>query len=114
MKPAPLTSGERDKRITLRRVDIGRDPLSGGNTRTETDVATIWSKAEPISNRKIRTIDQQQVVETMLFTIGPRRDVDIDWQVVFAGRVFTVRAADRTQSDRVLITAEADDRHDRV
>ncbi len=109
-----LRAGELNKRVTLRRVDVMRDPLSGGNQRTTTDIPFIWAKVEPISNRKIRTIDQQQVVETMLFTIRPRNDVDIDWQVVFAGRVFTVRAADRSQTDRVMITAEADTRHDRV
>ncbi|TKI02669.1 phage head closure protein [Martelella alba] len=114
MKPAPLTSGERNKRIMLRRVDVSRDPQSGAEQRTTVDVATPWAKVEPISNRKIRTIDQQQVVETILFTLAPRSDVDIDWQVVFAGRVYTVRATDRTQSDRLLITAEADARHDRV
>ena len=109
-----LRAGELNKQVTLRRVDVGRDPLSGGNKRTATDIATVWAKVEPISNRKIRTIDQQEVVETLQFTLRPRNDVDIDWQVVFLGRVFTVRAADRTQSDRVLLTVEADDRHDRV
>ncbi|XBS71155.1 phage head closure protein [Acerihabitans sp. KWT182] len=109
-----LRAGELNKQVTLRQVNVARDTLSGGNKRTTSDFPPIWAKAEPISNRKIRTLDQDQVVETILFTIRPRADVDIDWQIVFAGRVFTVRAADRSQSDRVLLTAEADDRHDRV
>jgi SPP1 family predicted phage head-tail adaptor len=109
-----LRAGELNKHVLLRQVVIGRDLQSGGPKRTATDIATVWAKVEPISNRKIRTIDQQEVVETLQFTLRPRKDVDIDWQVVFLGRVFTVRAADRTQSDRVLLTVEADDRHDRV
>jgi len=109
-----LRAGELNKHVLLRQVVIGRDLQSGGPKRTATDIATVWAKVEPISNRKIRTIDQQEVVETLQFTLRPRNDVDIDWQVVFLGRVFTVRAADRTQSDRVLLTVEADDRHDRV
>lgn len=109
-----MDAGKLRHRVLLQQVTTGRDPKSGAEIKNAVDIARVWAGAEPISNRKIRTLDQQQVVETMLFTLRPRADIDTDWRVVLAGRVFTVRAADRTQADRVLITAEADTRHDRI
>ncbi|SPP31511.1 hypothetical protein ARAF_0640 [Arsenophonus endosymbiont of Aleurodicus floccissimus] len=49
----------------------------------------------------------------MRFTIRPRSDVDINWLVGYQDRNFTMRAIDRNESDRVIITTEADNRHDR-
>lgn len=69
---------------------------------------------EPISNRKVRLAEQSQIIETCLFTLHPRQDIAIDWQVVTRDTVFTVRAVDRSQSDRLLITGEADARNDRA
>ncbi|CAI1040150.1 Bacteriophage head-tail adaptor [Serratia liquefaciens] len=109
-----MRAGKLGSRITLRRPIVVRDERTGSEVKSTEDVATVWADAEPISNRKIRTGDQGQVVETMLFTLRPRQDVQTDWQIEWKGRVFTVRAPDRSQSDRLLITAEADTRHDRV
>ncbi|QDE47332.1 head-tail adaptor protein [Enterobacter hormaechei] len=67
---------------------------------------------ELVSGRKVRTLDQQQVVETCLFTLYPRK-VDVDWKVSTADRVYTVRNVERL-TDRIIITGEADSRHDRV
>ena len=38
-------------------------------------------KRELVSGRKVRTLDQQQVVETCLFTVYPGVLVDIDWKI---------------------------------
>jgi SPP1 family predicted phage head-tail adaptor len=108
-----LRAGDLKHRITLRKGAIVRDQ-AGSPQPTFEIVSTVWSAVEAISNRKIRTLDQGQVVETMMFTIRPRSDVGIDWQVIYRERLFTVRAVDRTLPDRALITAEADTRHDRV
>lgn len=109
-----LKAGELNKRITLQKVDVKQGPLGEPLPNSPVDVATVWAKAEAISNRKIRTLDQQQVVETWLFTIRARRDVQTDWKIVWGEEVYTVRAADRSQSDRTVITAERDNRHDRA
>ncbi|SPP31354.1 hypothetical protein ARAF_0478 [Arsenophonus endosymbiont of Aleurodicus floccissimus] len=61
--------------------------------------------------RKIRTADQEQVIETLRFTLRPRND--IDWPVDYQQRRFTVRALDRNQPDRLIITTEANIHHDR-
>ncbi|WP_118984509.1 phage head closure protein [Photorhabdus sp. CRCIA-P01] len=108
-----MKAGELNKRIKLFRTVITRDEL-GAEIVTSEYVATVWAKAVAISNRKIRTADQQQVIETMQFTIRPRCDVDSDWLIEYQSRKFTVRAVDRNQSVRTMITTEADFRHDRA
>lgn len=107
-----MLAGQLTKRITLSKFKIIRDDLGGEKVFTEL-VAEVWAKAEAISNRKIRTAEQQQVIETMRFTIRPRNDVDINWLVGYQNRNFTVRAVDRNEPDRLIITTEADSRHDR-
>jgi SPP1 family predicted phage head-tail adaptor len=109
-----LRAGELNKRITLQTIEIQRGPLGEPLPDIAINVATVWAKAEVVSNRKIRTIDQQQVVETWLFTIRNRKDVQTDWKMVWGQEVYTVRAVDRSQPDRIVITAERDNRHDRA
>ncbi|EPK7688235.1 MULTISPECIES: phage head closure protein [Serratia] len=109
-----MRAGKLNNRIRLLRPIVVRDDRTGGSVKSYEFVAEVWADAEPISNRKIRTGEQRQVVETMLFTLRPRDEITVDWQVVFQQRTFTVRAPDRSQRDRLLITAEADIRHDRV
>lgn len=109
-----LRAGQLRFRIGIFRPVTIRDEQTGSPVKSFEFVAEVWADAEPISNRKIRTGEQGQVVETMLFTLRPRDEITVDWQVLFQKRTFTVRAPDRSQSDRLLITAEADTRHDRV
>lgn len=108
-----MKAGELNKRIALSRTEEVRDDL--GNPKIQlVAVKEIWAKAEAMSNRKTRTADQQQVIETYHFTIRPRSDIDEGWMITYQKRNFTVRALDRNQSDRLIITAEVDSRHDRV
>lgn len=108
-----LRAGDLNHRVTLKKGVVVRDQ-SGAPQPSFEEVSTIWSAVEAISNRKIRTLDQSQIVETLMFTLRPRSDVSNDWQIVYKGQIFTIRAVDRTQADRVQVTAEADTRHDRV
>ncbi|HGJ5884814.1 MULTISPECIES: phage head closure protein [Arsenophonus] len=108
-----MLAGTLTKRITLFRPKRIRQPLGSEKVVAE-KVTEIWAKAEAISNKKIRTADQQQVIETMRFTVRPREDVAIDWLIDYQQRRFTVRAIDRDHPDRLIITTEADSRHDRV
>lgn len=108
-----LTAGELNKRITLQRVETLVGELGELKPGALVDVLPMaWAKAEVVSNRKIRTLDQQQVVETWLFTVRPRRDVQIDWKVKWGEGSYTVRAVDNSQTDRTVITAERENRHD--
>lgn len=107
-----LRAGELDKRITLQRVEQSRGALGEVLPNETVSIATVWAKAEVVSNRKIRTLDQQQVVETWLFTIRPRPDIQVDWKVQWKGGHYTVRAVDRSATDRAVITAERENRHD--
>ncbi|HDS6887243.1 TPA: phage head closure protein [Morganella morganii subsp. morganii] len=107
-----LRAGELNKRIILYRPEVVTGEL--GDSRTElTKVITVWAKAEAISNRKIRAAEQDQVIETMQFTARPRADVQIDWVIEYQNRFFTVRACDRNDPAKLIITTEADIRHDR-
>ncbi|MEX6426298.1 phage head closure protein [Providencia manganoxydans] len=107
-----MKAGELNKRIALLRPEEVRDDF--GESKTElVKVTDVWAKAEAMSNRKIRTADQQQVIETYHFTIRPRGDIDEGWMITYQKRNFTARALDRNQPDRLIITAEVDSRHDR-
>ncbi|MEQ1977297.1 phage head closure protein [Xenorhabdus sp. SGI240] len=108
-----MLANEINKRIKLFRPVIIQDELGAEIIKSEY-VTTIWAKAEAMSNRKIRTADQQQVIEVQQFTIRPRKEIDSHWLIEYQGRLFTVRAIDRNRPDRAIITTEADVRHDRV
>lgn len=114
MSDKPLNPGDLNCQVILREVKSSRGPLGEVLPVAPVVMGKAWAKIEPISNRKIRSADQQQIVETCLFTLHPRRDIAIDWQVATRDAVFTVRAVDRSQMDRLLITGEADVRHDRA
>ncbi|MEQ5402886.1 phage head closure protein [Providencia rettgeri] len=108
-----MKAGELNKRIALSCTEEVQDDL--GNPKAQlVKVTDVWAKAEAMSNRKTRTADQQQVIETYHFTIRPRSDIDEGWMITYQKRNFTVRALDRNQPDRLIITAEVDSRHDRV
>lgn len=109
-----LYSGELNKRILLQHRETERGPLGEVLPGRLVDVETVWARAELRSNRKIRTLDQKQVVETWLFTVGPRSDIEIDWKIQWQNGSFTVVAVDRSHPDRVEIKAERDGRHDRA
>ncbi|AFJ47146.1 head-tail adaptor protein [Shimwellia blattae] len=109
-----LHAGELNKRITLQCPRTVRGKLGEVIPDQLIDIATVWAMAEVKSNRKIRTFDQQQVVETWLFTLRPRPDIRIGWQIRWQELLFTVVAVDRTRPDRIEIKAERDTRHDRT
>jgi SPP1 family predicted phage head-tail adaptor len=106
-----MKAGELRHRIRLLRPVIRRDEL-GSEIVHHAYVATVWAKAEAMSNRKIRTADQQQVIEVQQFTVRPRANIEPGWLIEHQARRFTVRAVDRNRPDRTLITTEADVRHD--
>ncbi|EKT55518.1 phage head closure protein [Providencia sneebia] len=107
-----MLAGELKKRITLSCIEEFRDEFGEAKTRL-VKVKEVWAKAEAMSNRKIRTADQQQVIETYHFTLRPRNDIEENWIITYQKRNFTVRALDRNTPDRLIITAEVDSRHDR-
>ncbi|NYA15757.1 phage head closure protein [Serratia fonticola] len=110
----PLNPGEFNCRIKLCYTRTNRGPLGEPLPDTPVEAGEVWAKGEPISHKKVRTADQEQVVEKWTFTAYPRRDVDIDWKVETSGRIFTVCNVDRSKNDRIVITAEVDTRHDRT
>ncbi|MDE9553060.1 phage head closure protein [Xenorhabdus bovienii] len=108
-----MKAGSLRHRIKLFRPVVTRDDY-GTETVTSEYVSETWARAEAMSNRKIRTADQQQVIEVQQFTVRSRADIDTNWLVEHQGRLFTVRTVDRNRQDRAIITTEADVRHDRV
>ncbi|EML2487351.1 phage head closure protein, partial [Providencia rettgeri] len=75
-----MQAGELNKRIALSRPEEIRDEFGESKTQI-VKVTDVWAKAEAMSNRKIRTADQQQVIETYHFTIRPRSDIDEGWVI---------------------------------
>ena len=108
-----LKPGDMNCRIAISYVQSGRGPLGEPLPEKQVESGKAWAKRELVSGRKVRTLDQQQVVETCLFTVYPGVLVDIDWKITTKNLVYTVRNIDR-KTDRIIITGEADGRHDRA
>ncbi|MGG7791207.1 phage head closure protein [Klebsiella aerogenes] len=108
-----LKPGEMNYRITISYLQSGRGPLGEPLPEKLVESGKAWAKRELVSGRKVRTMDQQQVMETCLFTVYPGVVVDIDWKITTRDLVYTVRNIDR-KTDQIIITGEADSRHDRV
>lgn len=114
MKSAPLNPFTFNCPLALSYVGTTRGPLGEVLPGEEVLVARVMSRMDPVSTRKVRTMDQQQVVETCLFTTWPRKDVQPGWRVSTTDGVYTVRNVDRSRGDRIVITGEADVYHDRT
>lgn len=114
MKSESLNPFSFDCLLALSYVEATRGPLGEVLPGEEVIVARIMSRMDSVSTRKVRTMDQQQVVETCLFTTWPRKDVQPGWRVATADGVYTVRNVDRSRGDRIVITGEADVYHDRA
>lgn len=108
LKPEEMTC-----RIVIGYMQSGRGPLGEPLSEKLVETGKAWAKRELVSGRKVRTMDQQQVMETCLFTVYPGVVVDIDWKITTKDLVYTVRNIDR-KTDRIIITGEADGRHDRT
>ncbi|HHT0062767.1 TPA: phage head completion protein [Raoultella planticola] len=108
-----LKPGEMNCRIAIGYIQSGRGPLGEPLPETLVEVGKAWAKAELVSGRKVRTQDQEQVVETRLFAVYPGVLVDLDWKITTKDLVYTVRNIDR-KADQIIITGEADGRHDRT
>ncbi|WP_417636757.1 head-tail adaptor protein [Citrobacter freundii] len=108
LKPEEMTC-----RLSIGYMQSGRGPLGEHLPEQLIETGKAWAKRELVSGRKVRTLDQQQVVETCLFTTHPNLKIDIDWKITTSDRVYTVRNVERL-ADRIIITGEADARHDRA
>ena len=113
MSDKPLQPGEMTCRVSFSYLQTTRGPLGEVLPDTEIAAGKAWSVRRLLSGKTVRTMDQDAVVETCEFTLYPRK-VDTDWKVTTADRVYTVRSVDRSKPDRIVITAEADARHDRT
>ncbi|EAO1993190.1 head-tail adaptor protein [Salmonella enterica] len=113
MTLTPLEPGQFTARVTLYHATVTQDPDYGDPRRWWERVSSFRTLAEPISHNKIRTADQQTVVEKWRFTTWPRRDVAMDMVAEMDGLWFTIRSVDRSRRDRLIFTAEADARNDR-
>lgn len=98
-----LKPGDMNCRIAISYVQSGRGPLGEPLPEKQVESGKAWAKRELVSGRKVRTLDQQQVVETCLFTVYPGVLVDIDWKITTKNLVYTVRNIDR-KTDRIIIT----------
>ena len=61
-----LKPGDMNCRIAISYVQSGRGPLGEPLPEKQVESGKAWAKRELVSGRKVRTLDQQQVVETCL------------------------------------------------
>ncbi|HCI5575308.1 TPA: head-tail adaptor protein, partial [Klebsiella pneumoniae] len=59
-----LKPGDMNCRIAISYVQSGRGPLGEPLPEKQVESGKAWAKRELVSGRKVRTLDQQQVVET--------------------------------------------------
>ncbi|WP_117249631.1 head-tail adaptor protein, partial [Klebsiella pneumoniae] len=71
-----LKPGDMNCRITIGYLQSGRGPLGEPLPEKLVESGKAWAKRELVSGRKVRTMDQQQVMETCLFTVYPGVVVD--------------------------------------
>ncbi len=76
-----LKPGEMTCRIVIGYMQSGRGPLGEPLPEKLVETGKAWAKDELVSGRKVRTLDQQQVVETRHFTVHPGVLVDLDWKI---------------------------------
>lgn len=107
-----LEAGRLTEQITLQVINISAGPLGEPLPGVPVDVAKVWAAVEMKSNRKIRTLDQQQVVETWHFTIRAGHAVSVDWKIKWKEANYTVVSVDHSLPDRLVLKAERDARHD--
>lgn len=107
-----LSAGSLNWQVTFQKIETVQGDLGEPLQGVPVDVATVWASAEMMSNRKIRTLDQQQVVETWHFTVRPIAGVTIDWKVRWQNETYTIVSVDNSLRDRLVIKAERDSRHD--
>lgn len=110
----PLNAGDLTTRIRFGYIGESSGPLGEPLPGVFVHVGGAWVKAEPISHKKIRTADQEPVVETWQLTTHPRKDIAAGWKVIIDGVSHSVRNVNRSERDRIVITTEVDPEHDRV
>lgn len=109
-----LQAGELDKRIMFLAPVTRRGPSGEQLPDGTEEKGPAWAKMKLVSGRKIRTLDQAQVIQTWQFTLPPRPDIQPGWQIQLGGMRYTIRDIDSSQPDQLVITAEVDPRHDRT
>lgn len=78
----PLSAGEKDQLVTLRRRATGVDALGQESTTWET-VAQVWAQALPLRGREYFAAGQAQSEASVKFRIDFREDVGVTWQVLW-------------------------------
>jgi len=106
-----ISAGEMQRRITIR--SVTRTPDGGGGyTETPVDVATVWSKVEPLQGREQLEAMQTGMKQPHRFTIRYRNDVDGATQVLYDGHRYDVTSVIDVNAERreiqILADREAD------
>ena len=87
-----LKPGDMNCRIAISYVQSGRGPLGEPLPEKQVESGKAWAKRELVSGRKVRALDQQQVVETCLFTVypGDRNAADLQPGTLLDGRTWSL------------------------
>ncbi|MBU1067477.1 phage head closure protein [Patescibacteria group bacterium] len=93
-----MDPGKINNRITLQAPTIVRDDY-GGETKTWTDVATVWANVKPLSGKEMaRGLDQYgggSVIESEIshrVWIRFRRDIRTSWRLKFGYKYLDIQA----------------------
>lgn len=97
-----MRAGELRHRVTIQQFTAARDAV-GGETKTWSDLATVYAAALPISGREYVALRQAQSDITIRFRLRYRSGINTGMRVVWDGRNYDiVEAINRNGRDQEL------------
>ena len=94
-----IPAGMFDRQITLQSYAVTRDRY-GGEVRTWSDQATVWTRIVPVRSDETFRTEQLRGVDMVDFDIRYRTDVETGWRVLFEGVSYDILSiVERTRRD---------------
>lgn len=85
-----LDSGKLRHRVSIERVTLTQDPVTGAMVETWTEISKVWSAVEPLSAREFVQSAAGQSEVTARITIRARDILATD-RIIHRGKVYNIR-----------------------
>lgn len=87
-----IASGQLDKRITLKSVATAANPVTGAQTGTEADVATVWARIRPLKGRELEAARSRNSEVDVEIQIRYRPGVTTAMRAYYGSRRYDIKA----------------------
>lgn len=85
-----MRAGLLNKRITIQRQSLTKNPANGEDVVTWQDVATVWAQFDPVRGREFFTAKQQYAESVAWFRIRHRPGLTQQMRISFQGKVYDI------------------------